>query len=58
MPDLLDILSARRGLEELKAALDAKDAGAVPAALAPLIAAAGALPDALDRMRAFDARAN
>ncbi|HMS19280.1 ATP phosphoribosyltransferase regulatory subunit [uncultured Sphingorhabdus sp.] len=54
MPDLLDVLKPKGDREELKAALDAKDAGAVPAALAPLIAAAGALPDALDRMRAFD----
>ncbi|MBK9430857.1 MAG: ATP phosphoribosyltransferase regulatory subunit [Sphingomonadales bacterium] len=55
LPDLLDILSPAGDLAELKSALDAKDAGAVPAALAPLIAAAGALPDAMDRMRAFDA---
>jgi ATP phosphoribosyltransferase regulatory subunit len=55
MPDLLDILKPKGDRAELKAALDAKDAGAVPAALAPLIAAAGPLPDALDRMRAFDA---
>jgi ATP phosphoribosyltransferase regulatory subunit len=54
MPDLLDVLKPRGDREELKAALDAKDAGAVPAALAPLIAAAGPLPDALDRMRSFD----
>jgi ATP phosphoribosyltransferase regulatory subunit len=54
MPDLLDVMKPRGDRDELKAALDAKDAGAVPAALAPLIAAAGPLPDALDRMRAFD----
>jgi ATP phosphoribosyltransferase regulatory subunit len=54
MPDLLDVLKPRGDRDELKAALDAKDAGAVPAALAPLIAAAGPLPEALDRMRAFD----
>jgi ATP phosphoribosyltransferase regulatory subunit len=54
MPDLLDVLKPKGDREELKAALDAKDAGAVPAALAPLIAAAGPLPEALDRMRAFD----
>jgi ATP phosphoribosyltransferase regulatory subunit len=55
MPDLLDILKPKGDREALKAALDAKDAGAVPDALAPLIAAAGPLPEALDRMRAFDA---
>jgi ATP phosphoribosyltransferase regulatory subunit len=54
MPDLLDILKPKGNRDELKAALDAKDAGAVPSALAPLIAAAGPLPEALDRMRAFD----
>jgi ATP phosphoribosyltransferase regulatory subunit len=54
MPDLLDILKPKGDRNELKAALDAKDAGAVPQALAPLIAAAGPLPEALDRMRAFD----
>lgn len=54
MPDLLDVLKPKGDREELKAALDAKDAGAVPAVLAPLIAAAGPLPEALDRMRAFD----
>ncbi len=54
MPDLIDILKPKGDIAALKAALDAKDAGAVPAAFAPLIAAAGPLPDALDRMRAFD----
>jgi ATP phosphoribosyltransferase regulatory subunit len=57
MPDLLDVLKPQGNRDELKAALDAKDAGAVPAAMAPLIAAAGPLPDALDRMRAFDSEA-
>ena len=54
MPDLIDVLEPAGELVALKAALDAKDAGAVPAEFAPLIAAAGPLPDALDRMRAFD----
>ncbi len=57
MPDLLDVLAPEGDREGLKAALDAKDAGAVPPALAPLIAAAGPLPEALDRMRAFDSEA-
>ena len=55
MPDLLDVLKPKGDREQLKAALDAKDAGAVPGSLAALIAAAGPLPEALDRMRAFDA---
>jgi ATP phosphoribosyltransferase regulatory subunit len=54
MPDLLDVLKPKGDRAELKAALDAKDAGAVPPALAPLIAAAGPLPEAMERMRAFD----
>lgn len=54
MPDLVDILAPEGDHGALKTALDAKDAGAVPAAFAPLIAAAGPLPEALDRMRAFD----
>ena len=54
MPDLIDALKPKGDLVALKAALDAKDAGAVPADFAPLIAAAGPLPDALARMRAFD----
>ena len=54
MPDLIDALKPKGDLEALKTALDAKDAGAVPVAFAPLIAAAGPLPDALERMRAFD----
>lgn len=55
MPDLIDTLAPQGDVAALKAALDAKDAGAVPAEFAPLIAAAGPLPEALDRMRAFDA---
>jgi ATP phosphoribosyltransferase regulatory subunit len=54
MPDLLDVLTPTGDLAQLKVALDAKDAGAVPEGLAPLIAAAGPLPEALERMRAFD----
>jgi ATP phosphoribosyltransferase regulatory subunit len=54
MPDLIDILKPRGDTDALKAALDAKDAGAVPAAFAPLIAAAGPVPEAIERMRAFD----
>jgi len=38
----------------LKAKLDAKDAGGVTSEFAPLIAAAGSFPHALDRLRAFD----
>ena len=54
MPDLIDALEPAGDVAALKAALDAKDAGAVPPEFASLIAAAGPLPDALDRMRAFD----
>jgi ATP phosphoribosyltransferase regulatory subunit len=54
MPDLLDVLKPRER-EGLRAALDAKDAGAVPAAYAPLIAAAGPFAEAIERMRQFDA---
>jgi ATP phosphoribosyltransferase regulatory subunit len=54
MPDLIDILKPRGDTDALKAALDAKAAGAVPAAFAPLIAAAGPVPEAIERMRAFD----
>lgn len=54
MPDLLDVLKPR-DRQTLRAALDAKDAGAVPEAYAPLIAAAGAFPEAMERMRGFDA---
>jgi ATP phosphoribosyltransferase regulatory subunit len=55
MPDLIDVLCPNGDADMLKAALDAKDAGAVPLEFAPLIAAAGPLPDALTRMRQFDA---
>jgi ATP phosphoribosyltransferase regulatory subunit len=54
MPDLIDILKPRGDTDALKVALDAKDAGAVPEQFAPLIAAAGPLPAAMERMRAFD----
>ena len=54
MPDLIDALNPKGDVTALKSALDAKDAGAVPAEFAPLIAAAGPLPDALSRMRDFD----
>ncbi len=54
MPDLIDALNPKGDVTALKSALDAKDAGAVPAKFAPLIAAAGPLPDALSRMRDFD----
>ncbi len=54
MPDLVDLLAAGGDTSALKAALDAKDAGAVPPEFAPLIAAAGPVPDAIERMRAFD----
>jgi ATP phosphoribosyltransferase regulatory subunit len=54
MPDLIDILKPRGDTALLKAALDAKDAGAVPPAYAPLIAAAGPVREAIERMRAFD----
>ena len=56
LPDLIDTLAPEGDVAALKARLDAKDAGGVPAAYAPLIAAAGPFPDALDRLRAFDAR--
>jgi ATP phosphoribosyltransferase regulatory subunit len=54
MPDLIAALTPDCDLVALQSALDAKDAGAVPDAYAPLIAAAGPLPDALNRMRDFD----
>lgn len=54
MPDLIDALNPKGDVAALKSALDAKDAGAVPAEFAPLIAAAGPLPDALSWMRDFD----
>jgi ATP phosphoribosyltransferase regulatory subunit len=54
MPDLIDILEPHGQTDALKAALDAKDAGAVPPAYAPLIAAAGPVPAAINHMRSFD----
>jgi ATP phosphoribosyltransferase regulatory subunit len=54
LPDLIDTLAPKSDGAALRAALDAKDAAAVPADFAPLIAAAGPFPDALDRLRAFD----
>ncbi|MEK6542568.1 MAG: ATP phosphoribosyltransferase regulatory subunit, partial [Pseudomonadota bacterium] len=41
MPDCIDTLAPTGDLDAIKAALDAKDVAAVPASLAPLIAAAG-----------------
>lgn len=65
LPDLVDTLSASAfpldtdAIETVKAALDAKDAGALTAlgaqAYLPLIAATGPFPKALDRLRAIDA---
>lgn len=64
LPDLVDTLAAGPlplapgRIEEVRALLDAKDAGALAAigaaAYLPLIEAAGALPAALGRLRAFD----
>lgn len=54
LPDLIDVLVPDGDTATLKAKLDAKDAGGVPPEFAPLIAAAGAFPHALDRLRAFD----
>jgi ATP phosphoribosyltransferase regulatory subunit len=54
LPDLIDVLAPAGDVAALKARLDAKDAGGVPPEFAPLIAAAGPFPDALDRLRAFD----
>jgi ATP phosphoribosyltransferase regulatory subunit len=54
LPDLIDTLAPEGDVAALKARLDAKDAGGVPPEFAPLIAAAGPFPDALDRLRAFD----
>ncbi len=54
LPDLIDALAPEGDVAALKAALDAKDVAAVPADFAPLVAAAGPFPDALDRLRAFD----
>jgi ATP phosphoribosyltransferase regulatory subunit len=56
LPDLIETLAPEGDVELLKARLDAKDAGGVPADFAPLIAAAGLFPDALDRLRAFDSK--
>jgi ATP phosphoribosyltransferase regulatory subunit len=54
LPDLIDALAPEGDVAALKARLDAKDAGGVPPEFAPLIAAAGPFPDALNRLRAFD----
>jgi ATP phosphoribosyltransferase regulatory subunit len=54
LPDLIDVLVPEGDTAILKARLDAKDAGGVAPEFAPLIAAAGAFPHALDRLRAFD----
>jgi ATP phosphoribosyltransferase regulatory subunit len=54
MPDCIDALQPGGDTEALKARLDAKDAAAVPVEFAALVAAAGPLPDALSRLRAFD----
>jgi ATP phosphoribosyltransferase regulatory subunit len=56
LPDLIETLAPGGDVDLLKARLDAKDAGGVPADFAPLIAAAGLFPDALDRLRAFDSK--
>ena len=56
LPDLIDVLAPGGDVAELKARLDAKDAGGVPPEFAALIAAAGPFPDALDRLRAFDGK--
>lgn len=54
LPDLIDMIAPSGDVAALQAALDAKDIAAVPDAFQPLIAAAGAFPDALERLRAFD----
>lgn len=63
LPDLIDVLAAgplplaADAIEPVRAALDAKDAGAVAAlapAYLPLIEAAGPFDSALARLRAFD----
>ena len=54
LPNLVDVLSPGGDTAALKARLDAKDAGGVPAEFAPLIAAAGPFPQAIARLRAFD----
>ena len=56
MPDLLDILLPGEDVSDLRARLDAKDAANVRADLAPLIAAAGPVVEALARLRAFDSK--
>ncbi len=56
LPDLVDTLNPGTDNTVLKAQLDAKDAGNVPPPYAPLIAAAGPFADAIERLRAFDAR--
>jgi ATP phosphoribosyltransferase regulatory subunit len=56
LPDLIDVLAPGADNAALKARLDAKDAGSVPPAFAPLIAAAGPFADAIARLRAFDAK--
>ena len=61
LPDLVDVLAGGplpvAGVDELRARLDAKDAGGVAAiapAYLPLIEAAGPFEPALSRLRAFD----
>lgn len=55
LPDLIDTLAPQGDVQTLRDRLDAKDAGGVPPEFAPLIAAAGPFPDAIQRLRAFDA---
>jgi ATP phosphoribosyltransferase regulatory subunit len=55
MPDLIDVLAPGGDTDALKARLDAKDAGGVPPEYAALVAAAGPFPEALARLRGFDA---
>jgi ATP phosphoribosyltransferase regulatory subunit len=52
--DLIDVLNPNGDTTSLKADLDAKNAAAVPADYAPLIAAAGPFSDAIGRLRVFD----
>jgi ATP phosphoribosyltransferase regulatory subunit len=54
LPDLIDVLNPNGDTATLKADLDAKNAAAVPADYAPLIAAAGPFRDAIARLRVFD----
>ena len=58
MPNVVDVLASGpwpvEDINYLRARLDAKDAAAVPADYAPLIAAAGPFHDAISRLRAFD----